>query len=205
MKKGILNTIRALIVIILSVIFICLFTIIVKSWIYPDKVSGIFGYKPMIVMSGSMDPTIKVGDLIIVEETDLKDLKKNDIIAFRVKDDTLVSHRIMDISYDGNRYYFETKGDNNNTKDDNLVKDKNVEGKYIFRIAKLGSFLIFISQPTGFIALLLAAIILFLIVILIIHSKSDKKEEELIKEFEENKEEFEKYIKNKKKRIKSKK
>jgi len=201
MKKAI----KVIILTVLSLIFVLLFTIIVKSWIYPKEVPGIFGYKPMIVMSGSMEPTIKTGDLIIVKETDVKSLKKDDIIAFRVKDDTLVSHRIVDVSKDKGQYYFETKGDNNNTKDEGLVKDKNVEGKYKLRIAKLGSFLMFIATPLGFVVLLLAAIILFLIIFLVIRSKGDKKEEELMKEFEEKKDEFEKFMKNKNKHIKSKK
>ena len=48
-----------------------------------DKVPNILGYKPFIVLSGSMETEIRVGDMIITKMIDPKTLKKDDVIAFR--------------------------------------------------------------------------------------------------------------------------
>ena len=96
----------------------------------PDSVPSLLGYKPFIVLSGSMETEIYVGDLVIIKEVDASTLQINDIIAFRDSENLVTTHRIIDIVNTQNGLYFETKGDNNNTKDEELVKIDNVEGVY---------------------------------------------------------------------------
>ncbi|MGI6120505.1 MAG: S26 family signal peptidase [Desulfosporosinus sp.] len=54
-----------------------------KSYIYPDKVPDFMGYKPFIVLSGSMEPTILTGDLVLTKEISAGTIAKDDIIAFK--------------------------------------------------------------------------------------------------------------------------
>ena len=160
-------------------------TLIIKTKLYPNKIADFMGYKPFIVLSGSMETQIYKGDLVIVKEINAKDIKKNDIIAFR-NDDIVITHRVKEIYIDGNNISFKTKGDNNNTEDDFIVKADEVEGIYITKISKLGNVLVFLSKPLG-----MLVVILFIVVIAggmyFITFKPSQKDKELMKEFEEYK------------------
>lgn len=160
-------------------------TLIIKTKLYPNKIADFMGYKPFIVLSGSMETQIYKGDLVIVKEINAKDIKKNDIIAFR-NDDIVITHRVKEIYTDGNNISFKTKGDNNNTEDDFIVKADEVEGIYITKISKLGNVLVFLSKPLG-----MLVVILFIVVIAggmyFITFKPSQKDKELMKEFEEYK------------------
>ena len=85
----------------------------------------IFGYHPVVVLSGSMEPTYKTGSVIYYKKVDLKDLKEKDVITFESKNGTFVSHRIVSL----NNELIETKGDANEVPDLNKVRYENVKGK----------------------------------------------------------------------------
>ena len=57
-------------------------TLIIKSQTNKDEVPKIGGYCPLIVLTGSMEPEISDGDLIIVKQIDGKDVQVKDVIAF---------------------------------------------------------------------------------------------------------------------------
>lgn len=84
----------------------------------------LWGHKPLVVISGSMEPTLKVGGILYYEKIDLKDFKIDDILVYKTKDH-IISHRIVDIVDDG----FITKGDANNSIDNNLINKNQVLGK----------------------------------------------------------------------------
>ena len=85
----------------------------------------IFGYHPVVVLSGSMEPTYKIGSIIYYKSVSLEDLKEEDVITYVVKSGEFVSHRI--VSIDGE--LIETKGDANAVSDANKVHYENVKGK----------------------------------------------------------------------------
>ena len=85
----------------------------------------IFGYKPLVVLSGSMEPTCKVGSIIYYEEN--KSIEKEDVIVFTTDDNTFVTHRVIDI-IDGK---YVTKGDANESADADKVLLQSVKGKVI--------------------------------------------------------------------------
>lgn len=84
----------------------------------------LWGHKPLVVISGSMEPTLKVGGILYYEKMELEDFKINDILVYKTKDH-IISHRIVDIVDDG----FITKGDANNSVDNNLINKNQVLGK----------------------------------------------------------------------------
>ncbi len=84
----------------------------------------LWGHKPLVVISGSMEPTLKVGGMLYYEEIDLDDFKTDDILVYKTKKH-IISHRIVDIVDEG----FITKGDANNSIDNNLVNKNQVLGK----------------------------------------------------------------------------
>ncbi len=69
------------IAILLFAIFIMVFTIISVNTVGKDQ--GMFGYKPYIVLSDSMNGVFEVGDIAVSKETDADNLKKGDIISFK--------------------------------------------------------------------------------------------------------------------------
>lgn len=126
-----------------------------------DEVPNVLGYKPFIVLSGSMETEIHVGDLIITKNINPKNLKIDDVIAFRDEENTVTTHRIIDIVEKEGTKYFVTKGDNNSSQDKNLVEYKDVEGIYVTRIPGIGSMLSTLSEPTTIIILVLGVTIIF--------------------------------------------
>ncbi len=99
------------------------------------KVASIGGYSVMKVVTGSMEPSIHVGDYILIRETDAEDLKVGDVITFLSDDPTIKdmpnSHRITKINDDGT---FTVKGDANPTEDVYTVKSDRIIGKYVRKL-----------------------------------------------------------------------
>ena len=145
--------------IILIPMIIFNFTLIIKSFITPNRTPDFFGYKSFVIVSGSMEPTIKKGDAILVKEVPEKDIKINDIISFQ-QGETNVTHRIVQIiEEDGIRKY-KTKGDNNNTEDKEEIVYEQIEGIYQFKISGFGVIIeILKSKITLFVLILLIILI----------------------------------------------
>ena len=103
---------------------------------------GVFTLYPAVVLTGSMEPVIYPGDVIIVkkmlEEEQIDALTKGDVITFQRLDYT-VTHRIQDVLIDeaGNRS-FVTKGDNNESEDQEAVLPNDIRGIVVRVIPKIG-------------------------------------------------------------------
>lgn len=154
-------------IIIILLLLVLYAYIMINSKKYPNKIPDIFGYKPLIVLSGSMEPEINKGDLIFAKEISHNLLKEGDIIAYRTNDDKIVTHRINKINIKNNKKIYITKGDNNNTVDNIYLIDNDIEGIYISKIPKLGNVLMFIRKPLGLIVCLLSIGIIGLAYIII--------------------------------------
>jgi signal peptidase len=102
---------------------------------------GVFPIYPSVIATGSMEPVIQPGDMIIIRkvlnEEGIKMLKEGDIIQFE-RDDILVSHRIFKVIESENQIKYCTKGDNNFSPDSTLVMPENVRGKIICVVPKIG-------------------------------------------------------------------
>ena len=159
-----------------------------------EEVPSVFGYKPFMVLSGSMESDIHKGDLILTKETNPADLAINDVIAFRDAQNTITTHRIIDIVENDGQTYFITKGDNNSTQDLNLVAYEDVEGIYVGRIPGIGSMMDSLSKPTTIIILVFGITAIFVIGFMISTKKQRDAERrefleyKLMKELEEKKE-----------------
>lgn len=87
-------------------------------------VPTLWGHKPLVVISGSMEPTLKVGSILYYHEQDLDDFNKDDILVYRTKRH-IISHRVVEQLDNG----FITKGDANKTIDSNIINNEQVMGK----------------------------------------------------------------------------
>lgn len=191
MKKAISIII---IVILLPILFVNS-VIIINSIMNPDKIPSFFGWKPFIVLSGSMESEIFPGDLAIVKDVGTKGLKVNDVIAFR-SEDIVATHRIVEIKNENGTIKYKTKGDNNNSQDVGDVLPEQVEGLYKFKISKMGNLAMFMQTPTGIISCL--SIPLLLLVLL--HMKEIKEDRKYINEKVNKQKQMEKEIEELKKK-----
>lgn len=188
-----LNILAILVIVLLVLILVVNLTIIVKSFAEPDQVPGFFGYKPLIVLSGSMEPTILPGDLIIVKEVKPDTLQEGDIISYK-KDVSVTTHRITEIvDLEGNREFF-TKGDNNNVEDGVAITEDMLEGQYLFRIPGLGNAAMFMQKPAGIIIFIAIPLILFIIYDILRRRHYHKKELAINMKLEEELEEMKKKL-----------
>lgn len=131
------------------------------------------GYEPdfylYTIISASMYPTIEVYDVILVKRIEeASAVKVGDIISYNssafIYGDTInVTHRVIEISKEGDKYSYTTKGDNNLSKDSTAVNFNQIDGKVIFKIPQLGRLQFFIASKIGwFVAVVLPA--MFIIV-----------------------------------------
>lgn len=154
--------------VVVSIILLSIYSyILISSKLYPEKIPAIFGYKPFIVMSGSMTPIINKGDLIIVKKVDCNLLKTGDIIAFKTEDNKVITHKINNVDIQNGQKKYITKGDNNNSIDEGYVLAKDIEGIYVSKISGLGNILLFIRKPLGLIVCLLSIGVIGLVYTLI--------------------------------------
>lgn len=109
-------------------------------------------YRVYAVRSGSMSPTLKVGDVILVGPPPAT-FQEGMIVSFQSGDQELTTHRIVGIM-EGN--YLQTKGDANEGPDANLVPLDKVKKAFIFRIPYLGYVGHFIRTPLGWLLFVIA-------------------------------------------------
>lgn len=160
--------------ILCSILFVSI-VILVNSYIRPNEVPSFLGWKPFIVLSGSMETQIMTGDIAVVKEVDTNSLQTNDIIAFKDNGNVVITHRIVEIvTEDDGKTKYKTKGDNNNSEDSGYVYPEQVEGIYKFRIGKLGNLALFIQTPVGMVVCISIPLIMLLLIQWMEAIKEDK-------------------------------
>lgn len=129
------------------------------------------GFSSAVVVSGSMEPKININDVVLAHKR--SDYKVNDVIIFHdVKTDDYITHRIMEVTDEGYR----TKGDNNNSYDEDLVKKENVVGAVYCVLPQFGKFSSFIATPWGALCLIILVLAIIFVpdLILSLFEKKDK-------------------------------
>ena len=166
---------------------------IIISIFMPEKTVKVFGFKPYVVITDSMEPYINVNDLIIVKNPNVDELEVEDIITF-----------YADINYDGEKeivthYIYSI---NENADGDLLIKthqyyedgqqvfsdywtigEDDVLGQYMFKIPKVGALVQFAKSPFGIAAIVVNIGVIGGIVYLI--KKGEQKVLEQVDEKEE--------------------
>lgn len=118
---------------------------------------SLFGFRIYRVISGSMQPALQIGDVIIIKKAN--NYAEKDIITYD-NGLTTITHRIKSI--DGDEII--TEGDANDAPDKPITKDR-ILGKYFFRISTFSVFSIMLTGKTVYLimVLVLFAILLFAI------------------------------------------
>ena len=103
------------------------------------------GFRTLTVLSGSMSPNIKPGDIVVIKEASKDSIKVGDVVTFNT-DNILITHRVNQIVKEGDNLLFKTKGDANNTVDADAIGANQILGKKIFRIPYAGYVVRFFSN-----------------------------------------------------------
>ena len=149
----------------LGIVFaVLLFLLFIFSVLAADRViakstiPSVFGFSPLTVLTGSMEPEIYPGDMVVIHRE--SDYAVGDTVTYVVSGGTSsVTHKIVrEYVQDGVTYYI-TKGTNNNTEDAMPVAKSQVAGKVVLVIPGLGTFLEWLKTPSGIFLILLFACI----------------------------------------------
>ena len=202
MKAGKVLKIIGNIVLWVFVIFAAVLTIFsISSSKSKSGVPEVFGKMMVSIVSPSMEPNIMTGDLIVSDALagadEKAELQVGDVITFfsDINGDgveELNTHRIIQVREAQGFYFFRTQGDNNDLPDETEVRSDSVVGKYTgTRIPGVGSALMFLRQPMGFLLCIVAPLALFFLyelyrfISLVVSSRAKKltpEEEEAIKQ-----------------------
>lgn len=191
-----MKTLKKIVVIVFSILISIVLIYNIYNFIciniLDKKITTVGGYGMLEVVSGSMEPTIHVGDIIIIDTKD-KNYKVGDIVTFCDREGSFVTHRIIAIV----EQQVITQGDHNNTEDDAIFMD-DIVGKYKFKISGGGIFLAALKSP-------LTIIMIFVIGMLIcVYVSTDKDGNPILDEEEKEYLEFQEYLKEKRKEEKQK-
>lgn len=123
-----------------------------------DSIPLVGDYEPMIVQSGSMEPGMAVGGIVLVDKSIAPvDIDVGDVITFRTpqqQSQTLsyTTHRVTAVDYENDKRVFETKGDANEDVDSWVVPADSVLGQEVLSVPYLGYFVRYVKSPIGFMA-----------------------------------------------------
>ncbi|RLI21425.1 signal peptidase I, partial [Candidatus Bathyarchaeota archaeon] len=110
----------------------------------------------LVVSSGSMRPTLEVGDLIIVKRVAPSEINANysngDVIVFKspINPQKLIVHRAIKKEVKNGMYWFTTHGDNNRPSLTENFSEEYYVGKVIARVPFIGHISLFTHTPEGY-------------------------------------------------------
>jgi signal peptidase I len=125
-----------------------------------------FHGRPLTVMSGSMEPAVRTGDVVVVLPIPPLEARPGDIVSFKdpARGGKLVTHRVRSLRRRGAKVEFVTKGDANNSVEKWQVAAGHRISRTVVRIPQLGRPLVFARTRTGL--LLLVGVPLLLLAVL---------------------------------------
>lgn len=156
-KKLIKIVLWCIVGVLLLLILIPLGSLLVQKFVHKESVPMFIGYAWLIVISPSMTPEIRQGDLVIIKQTN--DYKVHDVVTFVEEEGaTPVTHRI--VSVDEVNHTYVTKGDANIKEDDPITEDM-IVGEVVATIPYVGLFFEWFTNEGGaiYVVAFIAAII----------------------------------------------
>ena len=181
------KNIKKVIYVFLIPLLIYNISLIVQAVLRPNQTPAFFGYKMYVIISGSMEPELYVGDIAVVKalKKDEK-INKDDVISFR-QGQTVITHRVKEIINVNGIDKYKTKGDNNNSEDIILIDRNAIEGKMVGKIKSLGNTVLALKNTT----LIIVIVLFYYIFLMCDQRKQNTKAIRKIKreEYEEQKKE----------------
>lgn len=154
---------QALNVILILLLLVMAFLVITSK--ASNGSPSVMGYQLKSVLSGSMEPTFKTGSIIaITQDIDSEQLVADDVITFKIDEQNLVTHRIVEVIKQNDTVVYVTKGDNNDAVDSAHVLPQNIVGKYTgFTVPYAGYLINATNSKLGLVLILIVPGVLLLI------------------------------------------
>lgn len=142
----------------------------------------LFGYRPLAVLSGSMEPTYPVGSVIFVKHVDPEEIAVGQAISFQMDSGAVATHRVVAISTQNKT--FTTKGDANNNQDNPIAFKKLIGRASPTAIPLIGFISVYIRTPAGILVMtaLIVAILLLIFLPELLHGTLGQRKQETAEE-----------------------
>ncbi len=154
--KTVLRVLRGLVIAVLAMVVVVNLALLASRFLMEQDPPHIAGFYPMIVTTGSMEPGIPAGAMVVAHAQ--TDYQVGDIISFR-QGGAVVTHRIIEKTAEG----FHTAGDANNTPDDDIVPPEAVLGRVVVYLPWIGTLLLMLKEPIGILVLAAVGAVLILL------------------------------------------
>jgi len=143
-----MQLVRRVLEILLATLVVGVLVLALAMQVAPTAGFGLFA-----VRSGSMAPSIKVGDLVIEEHVDPASIQAGDVITLATGTGATVTHRVQTVTPNDAGPVFTTKGDANASPDPVATMSSQVRGRVAWDVPLLGFLLAMATTPSGLIAL----------------------------------------------------
>ncbi len=153
MKKKLWKILQSALLAALSLVLLCNLYVMGAKWLLHRANPTVFGWSWAVVLSGSMEPAVRLDDLIIAKAQD--SYRVGDIITFE-SGSSLTTHRIVGTEAGG----FRTKGDANNAPDAAPVPQEAILGRVVLRVPKVGLVVGYLKTPMGMTCMVLLGVLL---------------------------------------------
>ena len=146
---------------------------------------SVFGYNAYYVLTGSMEPTIMPGDVIISKKVeDPNSLNVGDVVTYtgRTGDfkDRSITHKIIEKREENGKLEFITKGDANPVADPAITAEM-IESKMVFKSVLLGNVVSLVNNKYGFFIIIILPLVVFLVseIVTLVKTYNECKEEQV--------------------------
>ena len=159
--KKILSILGTILLVILLAVVVVMFNARLSG-----EAPSVFGYQVFRVSSGSMEPELMIGDVILIKEAEPQDIQKGDIVTYKGEEgdlnDKFITHKMIeDPQLVDGRYVFHTQGIYDGAVPDPDWYEDQLLGEFVCKIPFIDSVYSFFLKPYGLITFVLVIIVLF--------------------------------------------
>ena len=162
MKQKIINFLKYTLIILICLLLISS----LYQRIFPNSNNSILGFRTFVIVSESMEPDIKVGDVILIRERDPSKIKAKDVISYQGLtgdfEGKVITHEVQSIMKEEGRYIFYTKGTNNVLMDPEVLEEQ-VYGVLVHKFILFSFVSKIIRNTVGFFLLVFIPCIVILV------------------------------------------
>jgi signal peptidase len=129
-----------------------------------NKLVNLFGYSVCYVLTGSMEPTLEVGDAILIKKENASQIEEGDIITYLSTTGPLIgnyiTHEVIEKNGTGENVFFITKGEANLVADTEIITPDKIQGVYVKKLAFIKFLMSILSKPINFVLLIVLPLLI---------------------------------------------
>lgn len=124
----------------------------VLAYVIGSRLAPLTGHHLIVIRGASMEPAIPLGSLVALRPVPADEVRPGDVVTMQLRNDTLVTHRVLRVAELADGPHLETKGDNNAEPDPVLVPAASALGVVAVEVPYAGFLVAFLSIPTGMVS-----------------------------------------------------